>query len=65
MVYFWPLRVVLTKYGHKSSDFFHEESGKKGILLTSLAHNPYNCECGFDIIGVYWTKFGHDKREFS
>ena len=34
--------VCLTKYGHESSDSFMKNRKKKGILLTSLAHNPYN-----------------------
>ena len=32
----------MTKYGHASIYFFMENQGKKGILLTFLAHDPNN-----------------------
>ena len=49
-----------TKYGHKSDDFFVRNRKKKGIILTSLAHN----------IVLFWQnwrfliKYGHDSRGF-
>ena len=61
MVYFWPLRFILTKYGRENNDFFRK-IGKKGILLTFLAHKPYNV--GLAELTFFLTKYGHGTRGF-
>ena len=56
---FFRMEVLLTKYGHKSSDFFMRNRKKKGILLTFLAHNIVV----LDQIWAWQQELSHEKFE--